>query len=581
MRKNILFLALFLVLTQPIYAETMIINTESWVEAYLSMQYGIKEGISDIYFLTNLNDAELVSRLINKDDRIIIFENRDEYVVKNYESFLEVKGAKDSETIYFNDEFDLQKQISDRLSIKKYFVINEEGKDAISAFPYCLKHECLVTFYKRENLGDLVGLLRNSNEVILYGSFKPSVIRELDQFNLRRIDEGSSSLNNLKLVEEYLSLYGNSNFAILSNGNYFEPGFLSFGQPIVIYGGSVDEIVSFSLENNITKYEVIGADMMNVGQNLRDFSQKKIGVVVKYGQTYVGIPGLRGKVYEMKVVEVPEFLVNMNIVDSIYIKDKSLYTIVINNTGEGDGEFYLVGADVYFKDQRVGRFSGDYAHLIIPGETFTITLELDEGEYSELLSELIVLFGDEKPLLNYILNEGSSELPYKINTRIIDTYEDKSQMCLEDFYYNLDEGFKVKIKNCGEVDAYADVEILMTSGEVFSYLGKEFLGRGETKELTVEEFYGGDDNVSSVVIYSGINKDFMITQTKDESKTVKDFRMEESSNIGLIIIILALMVVGVVVYLYLYKKNKFLDFIEKLPLMRPKGYRGFRIRIFR
>ncbi|RKY41346.1 MAG: hypothetical protein DRP85_06640 [Candidatus Makaraimicrobium thalassicum] len=506
--------------------QTMVVNSNDWRDLYLATLYSAYKGYK-IRFITNLYDAQITSSMFNERSRVIVIESRDRPVYKNYAHLLITRGVGIVSQIESATPYDLQLKIAEDLNPKGYILVNDEfGYDALSVAPYALNNNYWVLFYNDKSANNVVDLIskERGKKIILYGNLPEELLNILPPTaSYEKIETGSIKGNNMEIVRRLIK-DTKVKWVVLSSGEYFEPGFLKSRFPILLYFNNEREIVEFAKKNNIKNMEVIGANMVTIGRKIREISNKTIGVVVKYGQTFTGIDELRGKVFALKVFPLPSLNVRLEITNAFYDKEREMLLIFIKNTGNVPSYFYSAGIRIVDSNgNEMATLRDEYTHFIYPDEVFVIKYKVSLPFVKNLVAELYTLYGQSFPLKTYLTQMGKSLPPYRINIEEATFEYDEDALDIVYFVYvSSMKSFVARIKNKLDVNLFGDIEIynLLKNGinYTFSYKGVFELMPGEEKDIRIPVSISQSDinknKWLNATIYYGRRKDFMINSIK-------------------------------------------------------------------
>ena len=442
-----------------------LINSKDWRDVYLGLLYSNYENEKP-YIITNLGEADLASRMAKNQDRIIVIESQKQPIVKNYEKFLELRGVdpKKIKVMSSSTPYLFQLEIAKKINPSCHIVVPSEfSYDAISAMPYALLNNCTVIFWNEDYRNTLLSFINKQNNIIFFGTFNERPWRLLNK-NFTIINENNFFDNNKRMVEMVINWYKQHNkkfWVVYTNAKYIEEGYLLEKMPIMIFSGNIKNDVEFLKKNNVWLVEVIGPDMVNYGQQIRDLSNKTIGVVAKVARTFTGIPELRGKVYAIKVLSVDTPNPNLEITGVYFDNENQLVSIVFKNTGNTKVLFYTPSVRIVDNGVEIFSLSDDKVYAIYPNSYFTLTLKTPNKltKIPELTAEVYTIYNYQKPLNNYI--KHGNDNPPAIYNVTVSSLKDLSSIKVVSLDYNTKtEMIELKIKNDGNETVYVLPQLL-------------------------------------------------------------------------------------------------------------------------
>lgn len=438
----------------------VLINSKDWRDAYLGLLYSYYTHEKP-YIITNLGEADLASRIAKSQSKIIIIESEKEPVVKNYQKFLELRGIETSKikTLYSETPYLFQLEIAKFIHPTCYIVVPSDfSYDAISAMPYALLNNCTIIFWNENYRNALLSLIKNQNNVMFFGTFDERPWRLVNR-NLTIINENNFFANNKEMVKMVIDWYKNHNkkfWVVLTNAKYIEEGYLLEKMPIMIFDNNIKNTVQFLKQNDVKLVEVIGPEMVNYGQQIRDMSNKTIGVVAKVARTFTGIPGLTGKVYTMKVLLVDAPNPNLQIENVYFDNENQKVYILFKNTGNTRVLFYTPSVRLLDGNVEIFSLNDDQIYSIYPNSYFTLILETSHKLTripDNLKAEVYTIYDYQKPL-NYYVKHGSETPPAIYNVTTINLSDSSSIKIISIDYNTKTEMIEIKIQNIGNKTVY-------------------------------------------------------------------------------------------------------------------------------
>ncbi|MCK5107274.1 MAG: hypothetical protein KAQ83_00950 [Nanoarchaeota archaeon] len=494
MKKNwgvsilIIFICL-VVLVQPISAQAKtftVANSKDWHSIYLATIYSGNTD-SELLFFENLRDSQIKTKLMAKDDSILILESRNDPIIKNYESFLKVDGYTNYQTMYFEGYSDLQSFLFQNSNHKGIFILEPEfGMVSVAAAPYILEKGYMPFFINQDNI-ETAELLSKGEKSIIGGHIP---LRYLDNIKGERYlgypDESTFKVSELTYQE-----LGDQSWGIITKIDEVDVSILKQGLPIFIFFGDkyVDDTVKLVKDSGITKYEIIGGSMADIAKNIESKSGVNLDMMLRYGRTITNLPGMEGKILDIDAVYFDYPTTNLEIKDAVYYSDLGKLAITFENTGNIDNMFF---SNVEFMNRAT---SDPEMHHIHPGEEKTIpfTFGAPYDENNKRVS-ITTSYGFSIPLLSKIEQEEGIPL-FRLDAVNSEHYEGPVIQFMESDYDFKQDVLKLDFKNMGGEEVQLFSEIALDTNRVISSK-LATLEAGETGSTIIRTPYTSHEHFS-------------------------------------------------------------------------------------
>ncbi len=521
MKKLILSVSLVILLLLPLARAEVIINTNDWREAIVGIIYSYYIG-ENPKLVTSLGEMRLLLFTLNKTNPHVVLESNKNSVVKNALQSLTVSGFENVEEIRYDSYTDLQLSLYEEIrnNITGFVVARDGfGMDAIPVVPYALLNKYWLLFYNKDTEAEIIKLINNEKKpVIFYGMFERRPWKKLNNISYEIIDNRNYKDNIIEVFERYLR-ENYPKWTIIMSPAYIEEETLTKLKPILLTILDPLEVVNLMLNNNLTIAEVIGPENVDYASQIRELSGKKIGVVVKTGRTFTGIEEVRGIVFPIKALNVPEPKPNLSVEKVVYNQKENRLVILFNNTGNVGVHFYISGISLNIGGQLTYPQFSPTLHFVDAGKYLPLPI-IYNGSVPESI-ELLVLYGFEKPIVRQVI-------PNIYNVSV-QNLKDYSEIVLTSAYYEKDsEQLSFDVKNIGNETVYVIIEVLN-----FNYFGDnitlssgspEEIEPGETKKLSVDIYLDEEDiqnnKMVNILMLYGPRED-MLLNAKEESAEIK------------------------------------------------------------
>ena len=290
--KLLMLISLLSILVIPsvLAKDFTVANSKDWRSLYLSTIYSGRSD-SEFLFFTSLKDSQIKTKMMGVNDNILILESKNQPVVKNYESLLKIDGYENYQTIYFEDYSELQTTLFQNLKTEGLFIMNPDfGMVAAVASPYIIEKDYVPFFINGNNL-DTAKLLSKGKDTLAVGRIPG---RYLDKINAEEI-LGDPDYVTQEIMHK-VSSDMKGDWGLILNIQEIDPQTLNQNLPIFIYFGDayLKGIISAVKGSDITKFEVVGPSMPEVGKTIEAGTGKNLDLMLKYGRTIVNYPGMEG-----------------------------------------------------------------------------------------------------------------------------------------------------------------------------------------------------------------------------------------------------------------------------------------------
>jgi len=480
---------------------------------------------------------------MEKSDSVTIIESEKNAVVKNYASVLKNNGFTNVKVISYSDYTDLQEKLWSDMNFDGYVLLDPTfSHEAISFAPFMFKKNYAPLFLTKENKDSVLSFAKDS-KLILAGHFP---VRMIDDISASK-EYTSWSFDNANAITRKLFTDYDYSWGTMTKDNLIDMSSIKSGNPIFFYRGYLDEAAQLVKDSNIDNYEVIGADMADVSKNIESQAGRNVHLILKYAQTITNFKGLEGRLMNLKRVQVPVLVVNLELLRTVFYTDMNTLSIAIRNNGNVPTYFF---SNIEFGDEVL---SDEFLHQVLPGENITIPYIVNAtGDTSQVF--VSAAYGVERPLRHNLLSDTGLPVVVKNITPVRGV--DESNVELEKATFNDKEGyFYVYLNNPNDKDIFALAEVIIDDDNVLSSKKVLIPAHGSMK-VRVDASYvpinSVIDNSYNIHVYFG--KDDLLKKNIFENIFIE----EESSNlwIYIIVVIIATLIVITIISLIIGKKRK-------------------------
>lgn len=487
---------LLIISVVSVSAETrLIVNSADWTDVYSALLYANLKG-EQSYFITSTKHATILKYSIPTDlEALEVISSRSQPFIVGYKAILEADGYKNvQETRVTNGNLELGEKLTD---ITKFIIIDPSyGYNSISVAPLAVQGRYYVLFANRRNINQVSNFLDGEtvNEMIIYGQVDREVKNALDQYNPRIINTGDRFDNNIEVVKLYETIYTNRygqprKQAILTNGEFIEASVVSGADPVLFIGFSnvPTQVREYIEKSPLEVGTLVGNELIGSATFIR--RQTGLSVFVKFGQGSRTPTDTIAKVEDLDRFPIPRYALSLDIV-----------SVVINTATNNLEITYQNKAPIgtYFRNILLRLEQDGVASTILdeaeptfigPNEFKTLTYPLVDSDNNKIevtgkniTFDITAIYGESPKSLEQTLQK-------KLNVEKVSIFDGAEIEIIDVTFQRAGSKFIVKVKNIGQVDAYASAEIfeLYVNGEyiIFSSDSIEKIAPGDTAELIV------------------------------------------------------------------------------------------------
>ena len=508
-------------------AKTLIINSKDWHDVYTGFEYGTFKNYSKILFFSGPLSTDLITALTPKNKSVTVIESANEPYFKGYANYLRTQGFSKVDEIVSQDPYKLNQQLALQAGAKKFIVVSDVfGYDAISVAPYSHLTHAWVLFVNKRIAPSVYAVLKtqNAQSVIAYGHIGRESYLTIKSFNPLVINNGDRFDDNLEIARMYEEIHPTKSI-IVTTGEFIEQDVMTGASdqgPVLftgrnkLYPGFMDFINKY----HVKFVTVIGNELIPIGTQIRQKTNKKVAVFVKFGQGFTGGVRRTGQVYALTVFPLPHYVINLDIKSADYEPVSKVLLVTYLNRGNMPA-YFMSNIHVKSNGNEVLVLNDKSPVFIEPNGTVTVAYKADLTGYTttNLTADFYTLYGESPKVMDrYILPPGSVAPPYTVIVGFSNIKDDSEVELVSVVYNKMLKRFLIKVKNTGNVTAYVDAQL---KGVVVDGINKDlFFGKkmrimpGETKVIMISADLSPadilDNEQVNVVIPYGQNKDVII-----------------------------------------------------------------------
>lgn len=538
---------LHFVISAPNY---VISNSENWQDVYSSVLYANLLEIGSDFLVSTAHGPMLLDG-ISKSNSLLIVSSEDDPFVFNYPSLAESKGFDSPEEIEVSSaNLELIELLPE---INNFIVVGDSyGYNPLAVEAYAIATNSWVFLANRANIDDINSILedREINELLLYGYVDSEVTETLSSYDPEIINTGDRFEDNIEIVKKY-SKVGSISQVLLSNGEFIEKEIMQGKNPMLFTGKEnvPDKIAEYIKSSGIQIGVLIGNDLIGAASNIRQSTG--INVMVKFARSArertAGVSAVEG--LDLFYIPVP----NLNLTIYTINYNRATSTVEMTYRSNSNMPAYFKGTINLIDDSDNSRF-GDLEEIFIAPEDFkTVVYKGVELSGDNITAEVYTLFGESPSSLDRILQ---GRYPVQIVNVI-----DRCELDIKNIIYNEQEkAFEVKLKNLGDYDCWASVELKDISiNRIKQTLGTETSERitpGQTKKIFIYETLTKTDLEKNefvrVVAYYGEKRDSLVNVLEERL----ELGYQMFSTLTYVILALAIAIIVVIILLIIVKRKE-------------------------
>jgi hypothetical protein len=333
-------------------------------------------------------------------------------------------------------------------------------------------------------------------------------------------------------VEHYTSL-NPIDQVIITNGEFIEKEIMTGKHPVLFIGSQhvPQQTMEYLKSSNFEVAVLIGNELIESASAIR--KDTGLSTFVKFARTSRSPQGTISPVEGLDTFYLPTYILKLTPLTFHYNSKTRLMELTLRN--EGDFPLYLIGSYTIEEGSALVTFGDEEPVFIDRQQERTLTYPLQTLPEGDLEVKAFIVYGESRHSLERDIDE----------TYPIERIEiiDRSQLTISTVSYQPSrQQMIIEIKNIGEVDTYATVEVIdvqiLYTPQSFSSPSVKNLKPGEIKEFIVsvpmEEEDLKDNPYISVRSLYGERKSSLVNIAKQEFPfTIRETSMLEPSSAGM------------------------------------------------
>ena len=509
------FLFAVLFVTSVSAVEVSVANSRDWVDVYSVQLHGALNG-DRVTFLNSESMTGLL-RTVSDSADLTVYESQDRPFNRNLAPKLESAGYTVLEDVRgdsFNLELDPQNG--------RYFVISEDYyRISVAVAPIAIEENRWVLIANADRIDEIAERLENAESVVAVGSFRRDLLARIQGSFDEWISEDSIFVESQMLVERSQD----TSRLILSDGFSLEAEFFNAETPVLLVGYNrvTDQTYAWIQENDVRNIVVIGNRLAVVGEQIRERSNRQIGVFIKFGQSDTQNTG---RIYALTMFPLPQPLLGLTVQRAIYDPELRQLIAYFENIGN-IGLYETTTVSVKNGDTEIGVASDDEIIYIGTGEVlpkrYDMDIPVDEID-DDTMAEFFTSFGlSPGELDTFLTMEGRFGPPFSVPLVIASIETGDARLELVDAaYYTRLNRVGVTLHNNGTEDVHYNVRIrrIIVNGLEEDLFASDVVRAGETKTtylpVRLDEVDLQENTVLDIDIVYGLSPDALFSRIVEQ-----------------------------------------------------------------
>ncbi|MEM4330311.1 MAG: hypothetical protein QXY64_04080 [Candidatus Bilamarchaeaceae archaeon] len=416
-------------------------------------------------------DAEFLAMKVGKGKEVLLIQSKDRPVSTTLKQAIERRGS----TVQIFESIDggqTNLDLAVRSGAKKFIIVDSAYADgALSTMSYAALKGAYVIFADKNNIDNVVNVVKDANEIIVYGYADAAVKEKLGKLgkNIKYIGKGEDRYEDNVEVSRILMKDYNITSVYFVEGTFIEEGMVDSKIPFVLSGRLVPDVTYNFVKEMVkqdqlkTSYLIGGTKITTAIRDMRkrieaDLQEeginKTFGIWMRYAQV-IPSSGTDNKPTALDVFPLPAYIPKLAIGEVFYNRVDKTLNVRVDNVGDGPAYFLTdIRVQVDGKDYKV--FGTDNAELIEREDKkgLTYSLDLSQLESGNVSAIVIVKYGSGKRTIeDYVTYTGPLAFI---------SYVDKSNVTAKSIRYDKNNKTLVLfLKNAKDTTAYASPDVEM------------------------------------------------------------------------------------------------------------------------
>jgi hypothetical protein len=440
----------------PVSADTVLINSQDWIDVYSGMLFGRFQGY-ETFFITSKRHASILETVLPPEHRVQVFESERVPYRVNVAGVLKKLGYE-TEVTYSGSSKGLNLQLAKQSGLTSFIVVDPTyGYNAVVAASLALSSHAFVLFADQGNAEQVAAFLRTlpqTDSVLLYGQVSPAVSRRLASFSPQAINTGNRYKDNVEALKKYFQMNPAANQVVLTSGEFLENQVIG-GEPVILIGRErvLQETVDFVKNTRVKTAVVVGNDLTKGAKQFKDATG--ISTFVKVGQ---GIPHGVNEYEPIRALDMfflPSAKIEVDLAFVQYNALEKVLEVVYRNNGSRAA---LLGTVTILADGVPVQTVGDTAAQILErnetrGFRYAADLSEEVARKSALVADVFTTYGESAESQDRAL---AAQVPISTSDQ-----QDGCELELGKVAFDqISQRLAVTLRNPSDVDCFASVALL-------------------------------------------------------------------------------------------------------------------------
>ncbi len=456
--------------------DVSVANSNDWVDVYSVMLKSSLEGRRALF--VNSDSASNFAKIISQQDSLHIYSSTiTPYIDKLGAQLSAIGFDVQEEHVTTNFNYDLDPGTGNYILISL-----DNPRMASSVAPLAVKNSAWVFIVDKENAKTIAKKIKDAQSVIAVGNFGRDVLKKIQPRFTSWIHTGDVFEDS----QEIAKLVGLNKTVVLTDGSFLEAEFFASNNPVLLSGPTrlFSKTFTFLEQNNIQSVVVIGNQLAAIGEQIREKSDKKIHVFIKFGQ---GDTENSGSIYALSMFPLPLPRVNLIVQQAIYNPSTKTLIATFKNTGNV-GVYELSTLVIKNKDAELASVSLPDATYIAGGELLPITTKVNiplEQITNNTVVEFYTSYGMTSSALDkYLTQDGTFGNPLTLPLTLQTIQDDGTLLyVLDSAYYKGIGRVGITLQNPTTIDAHVAVKVedIIINGLQKTLYKEDVIPAGQTK----------------------------------------------------------------------------------------------------
>jgi hypothetical protein len=490
------FLLLFLaaaMLPAPVSADTVLINSQDWIDVYSGMLFGRVQG-HDTFFITSKRHASILESVLPPEHKVIVLESERVPYRVNVAGVLKKLGYE-TEVTYSASSKGLNLQLAKESSLTRFIIVDPTyGYNVVAITPVALASRAFVLFADQGNAEQVAAFLRTQpqvDSVLLYGQVSPAVSQRLASFSPQAINTGNRYKDNIEALKRYFQMNPAANQVVLTSGEFLENQVLG-GEPVILIGRErvLQETLDFVKTTKLKTAIVVGNDLTKGAKQFKDATG--ISTFVKVGQ---GIPHGVSEYEPIRALDMfflPSAKIEVDLAFVQYNALEKVLEVVYRNNGSRAA---LLGTVTVLADGVPVQTVGDTAAQILErnetrGFRYTADLAEEVAQKRQLVADVFTTYGESPESQDRAL---AVQVPITVSDA-----QDECELELGKVAFDqITQRLAITLKNPSDVDCFASIALLdmviNDQRQTIAYPGTAKVTEGSKETFRIKQRMTGVD----------------------------------------------------------------------------------------